>query len=111
MPTPRSVVGGGTSTSPGEYRISRNEELFREVNAHIADLEDRIGDREGLLQLICECANTGCTTVIKVDQGTFQAVRENSRLFLVAPGHEGAEETVVASGASYLTVEKKDGTA
>jgi hypothetical protein len=32
--------------SPREQRIVENEALFREVNAHIARLEDRIGSEE-----------------------------------------------------------------
>jgi hypothetical protein len=92
--------------SPRENRISRNEELFREVNAHIAALEERMRVDGELLPLICECANTGCTTVIEVDPGTFQAVRENQHLFLVAVGHERDDEAVVGQGAGYFIIEK-----
>jgi hypothetical protein len=93
--------------SPREQRIIHNEALFREVNAHIAELEERIRLREELLPLICECANTGCTTIIEVEHGTFEAVRKNPLRFLVAPGHERADaETVVGRGAAYVIVEK-----
>lgn len=94
--------------SPREQRIIHNEALFREVNARIAELEVRLSGAGELLPLICECANTGCTTLIEVDPGTFQAVRENPLLFLVAPGHERKEETVVGRGAGYFIVEKKE---
>ena len=87
----------------------RNEALFREVNAHIASLEERLGSEGELMPLVCECANTGCTTVVEVDPGTFQVVRENPLLFLVAPGHEiAADENVVGRGAGYFIVEKED---
>ena len=92
--------------SPREKRILRNEALFREVNAHIAKLEERLGGPGELMPLVCECANTGCTTVIEVDRGTFRTVRENPLLFLVAPGHEREDETVVGRGAGYFIVEK-----
>lgn len=95
--------------SPRENRIIHNEALFREVNAHIADLEERLGSEGELMPLICECANTGCTTVIEVDPGTFRTVRGNPLLFLVAPGHELDQETVVGRGAGYFIVEKKEG--
>ncbi len=95
--------------SPREQRIIHNEALFREVNAHIADLEERLGIEGELMPLICECANTGCTTAIQVDPGTFRTVRENPSLFLVATGHERDEETVIGQGAGYLIVEKHDG--
>lgn len=94
--------------SPREHPISRNQELFREVNAHIANLEERLGSEGDLMSLVCECANTGCTALIEVDSGTFRTVRENPLLFLVAPGHELDEETVVGRGAGYLIVDKGD---
>jgi hypothetical protein len=95
--------------SPREKRIIRNEALFREVNAHIANLEERLGSEGELMPLLCECANTGCTTVIEVDRNTFQTVRQGPRLFFVAPGHGLEEETVVGRGADYLIVRKEDG--
>jgi hypothetical protein len=94
--------------SPREKRIVHNEALFREVNARIAELEDRIRVDGEPLPLICECANTGCTTVLEVEHGTFEAVRKNRRLFLVARGHERDDETVVGTGAGYFIVEKND---
>jgi hypothetical protein len=94
--------------SPREKRVFHNEALFREVNARIAELEGSLGSGGELMPLICECANTGCTTLIEVDPGTFQTVRKNPLLFLVAPGHERDEETVVGRGGGYFIVEKKD---
>jgi hypothetical protein len=94
--------------SPREKRIVQNEALFREVNAHIAELEERIRVGGDPLPLICECANTGCTSVIEVDPGTFEAVRQKPQLFLVAAGHESDSETLVGRGAGYFIVEKPD---
>jgi hypothetical protein len=92
--------------SPRETRILRNEALFREVNKRIAELEDQISAPGGLLPLICECANTGCTTLIEVESGTFETVRKTPLLFLVARGHETQGETVIGSGVGYVIVEK-----
>jgi hypothetical protein len=95
--------------SPREQRIVHNEELFREVNAHIAELEERISVAGELIPLICECANTGCATQIDVEQATFREVRKSPSRFLVAPGHQRADvETVVERGTGYLIVEKHD---
>ena len=92
--------------SPREQRKVQNEELFREVNAHIARLEDRIGSEDEPLPLICECANSDCTTPITVDHGTFEAVRASPLRFLVAAGHESDDESVIGRGRGYLIVEK-----
>lgn len=87
----------------------RNEALFREVNLHIADLEEgslSLGEDE-LLSLVCECAHTGCTIPIEVDPATFEQVRDNPLRFLVAPEHEDLDaESVVERREGYLIVEK-----
>ena len=97
--------------SPREERAIRNEELFREVNAHIADLEQRSHgmDMGELLPLVCECTRTRCTFPIEVDPDTFDWVRENPLRFLVALGHEQLDvESVVERRAGYLIVEKRN---
>lgn len=94
--------------SPREKRIVENEALFREVNKRIAELQERISLTGDPLPLMCECANTGCTTVIEVDSGTFETVRKSPLLFLVACGHETVDESVIGSGAGYFIVEKPD---
>ena len=94
---------------PREAREIRNEALFREVNAHIADLEERVHGMEPaeVLPLLCECARTECSFPIEVDPKTFDRVREYPLQFLVAPGHEQLElETVIERRAGYLIVEK-----
>jgi hypothetical protein len=95
--------------SPRETRVTRNEELFRQVNLHIAGLEEGSLSlaRDGLLPLVCECAHTGCTTPIEVDPATFEHLHENARRFVVAPGHEDLDtESVVERREGYVIVEK-----
>jgi hypothetical protein len=95
--------------SPREERAIRNEELFREVNLTIAELEEQAG-RSGwdeLMPLICECAQTGCSAPIEVDGKTFKRVREEPLWFFVAPGHEDLDiESVIEERPGYLIVEK-----
>lgn len=94
--------------APSEERAIRNEALLREVNVHIADLEERVNDPGESLPLVCECAQTGCMVPISVDQATFEAVRENPLRFLVVPGHEQADvESVIERHSGYLIVEKR----
>ena len=93
--------------SPREQRAIRNEELFREVNTHIAKLEDRDPGSAELLPLVCECSQTGCAFPIEVDPATFERVREEPMRFFVYPGHERPDvESVVERGEGYLIVEK-----
>ena len=92
---------------PREERAIRNETLFREVNVHIADLEERVHATGELLPLVCECVRTGCSVPIEVEPSTFNRVRESPLQFLVAPGHEEPDvESVVERHIAYLIVEK-----
>jgi len=98
--------------SPREQRAYRNEEAFREVNAHIAELEQRLTDpRAGEpLHLVCECSHTGCATPIVVDSSIFYRVREDPLRFFVALGHEDLNvESVVEERPGYFIVEKLEG--
>jgi hypothetical protein len=94
---------------PREERAVRNEDLFREVNVHIAGLEggSRSLSQDGLLPLVCECARPGCSAPIEVDAATFERVRESPLRFLVAAGHEDLDiESVIEERQGYLIVEK-----
>lgn len=95
--------------SPRDERALRNEELFREVNAHIAELEERLRDERfpEPLHLVCECERTGCSTPLEVESETFYRVREEPLRFFVALGHEDLDvESVVEERPGYLVVEK-----
>jgi preprotein translocase subunit YajC len=95
--------------SPREQRAIRNEELFREVNQRIAELQEgeHVDALGGLMALVCECSHTGCAVPIEVEPATFEQVRENPLRFFVAPGHEDLEvESVVERRDAYLIVEK-----
>lgn len=96
--------------SPRQERAIHNEALFREVNSHIAEMEEqaRRTDWGEPLPLVCECALTGCSAPIEVAPAAFERVRAEPLWFLVAPGHEQPEtETVVERREGYLIVQKQ----
>ena len=95
--------------SPREQRAIRNEEMFRQVNLRIAELQEGSHDLtlEGLIPLVCECSHTGCTEPIEIEPAVFERVRENSLQYVVASGHEDLDvETVVERRDAYLIVQK-----
>lgn len=96
--------------SPREQRAIRNEELFRQVNLRIAELQEGSHDLtlEGLMPLVCECSHTGCTVTAEIDPAIFERVRKNPLQYVVAPGHEDLDvETVVERRDAYLVVQKR----
>lgn len=95
--------------SPREQRAIRNEEIFRDVNGHIADLEERMRDVrfDEPLHLVCECSTAGCAAPLEVESAVFYRVREEPLRFFVAHGHEDLDiESVVEERPGYLIVEK-----
>lgn len=87
-------------------RAAKNEELFREVNSNIAQLEARFG-RERTLELICECERALCHDGLEIRPDAYAEARSNPLRFFVLPGHEDPEiEKVVLRTPSYLVVEK-----
>ena len=95
--------------SPREQRAIRNEELFRQVNLRIAELQEGSHDLtlEGLMPLVCECSHTGCTVPVEIDPAVFERVRKNPLQYVVAPGHEDLDvETIVERRDAFRVVEK-----
>jgi hypothetical protein len=87
-------------------RAAKNEDLFREVNSNIAQLEERFG-RERTLELICECERVLCHKGVEVEAAAYAEARSNPLRFFVLPGHEDPEiEKVVLQTPGYLVVEK-----
>jgi hypothetical protein len=81
-------------------RVAANEAVFRDAN-------EVIRSRAGTLELeapdrvpfLCECADPGCTEVIRLTLEAYEEVRADSHTFAIVPGHEAAEsETVVDVG-------------
>lgn len=87
-------------------RLSRNEALYREVNEAI---ERGVwpGETDEALRFRCECARVSCNAAVQMTIGEYEAVRANSRRFLVCPGHEVAGlDVIVARQRGYDVVEK-----
>lgn len=86
-------------------RLARNQALFREVNERLYELVT--APTVTLLEFICECTDPNCVMSLSVAPGEYEAVRANSKRFIVARGHEVPEvEFVVEDNRRFLTVEK-----
>lgn len=88
-------------------RIAANEAVFRRINEAI-ERGQWPGDEGAPASFRCECAQLGCTRIVEITVGDYEAIRQNPRRFVVAPGHEQPEaETVVELAPGYLVVEKR----
>ena len=96
---------------PGERakRVGENEALFRSVNEQVHEL-NRTFLVEGKLRIVCECGEQSCIEQIEVAPAEYEAVRADSALFAIKPGHEVPDvETVVERHDGYWVVRKAPG--
>lgn len=87
-------------------RIAVNEGLFRNANERTAEWDEvREGDEPALY--VCECANPECRKRIRLKREDYERVRQNSRHFAVAAGHQIPDaETAIEDNGEWLVVEK-----
>ena len=79
--------------------------VFRSANETLAERRDE-------LEVVCECADAGCTQRIEVPVQLYERVRADGGLFLVAPGHVAPDvESVREKHGSFEVVEKDPGPA
>jgi len=82
---------------------AENQALLREVNERIEQLTRDVSE----LEIVCECANTGCIETIQLSVGEYEAIRSSPVRFPIIPGHEFPEiEYVVETNERYAVVEK-----
>lgn len=89
-----------------QERLSANEDTFRQVNEGIARGQWP-GEDDKPTSFRCECARLGCNLLIELPLPDYERIRQHSRRFVVAPGHELPEvEAVVDRRDGYIVVEK-----
>jgi hypothetical protein len=108
----RAPMRRGQQVDERERKIGLNEALFREVNERIGEVNRTFAAVTGVIDVMCECGDTGCIERIVVEQPAYEAVRSEGAHFLVVPGHEIPDvETVVERHPTYYVVRKNAGAA
>ena len=91
-------------------RVGLNEAIFRQVNEQIRGLNRGFGLQEGTMTVICECGVADCTERLELTVSTYERVRSDSLLYVVAPGQEMPDvERVVDHVEGYDIVQKHAG--
>ena len=93
--------------TPRKQRIAQNENAFRELNESLERSVHRRRTDEDLGGFVCECSNDDCEDIVRLQLAVYEEIRDDSRLFFVAPGHEASDaEDVVRRGDGYFVVRK-----
>jgi len=99
-----------------DARRAKNEELFRNLNERLKELDDRLDteaigaparDRE---EFFCECGHLDCMARLEMTRALYESVRAHPERFIVLAGHEDVDiERVVEAYGSWVIVEKRPG--
>lgn len=90
-------------------RIGENEALFRSVNEQVRAVGHDFGSPT--LRIVCECGEETCVDQLELTPSEYEAVRADSALFAIKPGHDLPDvETVVERMRAYWVVRKDAGT-
>lgn len=93
----------------GPERLGANQALFRDINNRVENLVGQSIAAVPRTDFLCECADATCVEHLSISLDEYRAVRENPRLFAVAPAdkHVFQEvERVSSRSDRYWVVEK-----
>lgn len=86
-------------------RLAQNETIFRRVNEHVREAEERVS--HDFPRFICECSNMDCDRRILVPLEVYKETRRHPARFFISPGHGLPDiEKVVEEHDAFEIVEK-----
>jgi hypothetical protein len=92
--------------TPREERIANNEAMFRLANERMSGWEEQHAT-EGVELYFCECSEQDCRQKVGLRKEDYEAVRSDSRRFVIAVGHEIPDvETVIEQHEGWAVIEK-----
>jgi hypothetical protein len=90
-------------------RAATNQNLFREINERVKELNLGFSFVVPVGEWICECANDSCTDRIEMSAEEYEAIRRDGARFFVAPSDEHVwsdVEQITQRNDRYWIVEK-----
>lgn len=87
-------------------RRERNQQLFRAVNEriHEAGADFDISPPHEF-DFVCECGEASCTEMLRIRLGEYEQIPRTGPHFIVKPGHEQADQSVLLRTVEYVLVE------
>jgi hypothetical protein len=89
--------------TPEDIRDATNESVHRTSN----EIVEAGSDASTLwMKCECECHRADCGSSFHIKITDYEAVRTEGRQFVVTPGHQTAQETIVSTEGSYCVILK-----
>ena len=83
--TPERKADAASTAGWSEERIALNDGLFRNANESIEGVAENLEtDADINIPFLCECADPGCTSIIRLSLAAYEHIREKSTHFLNA---------------------------
>jgi predicted nuclease with RNAse H fold len=87
-----------------EERVAKNEAMHRAVNREIEQVAEDLGERgANTIEVLCECGQPGCTSLLSLTIGDYDRVHGQRDRFIVAQGH-----VVYKFGEAEATAEEEE---
>ena len=94
------------SADEREVRAARNQAIFRAINEKIVAIDKAFGDGLDTLAISCECADTSCAELLRINVDVYASIRRSPRTFAVLTDHVVPDvERVVFREDGYAVVE------
>jgi hypothetical protein len=87
-------------------RAAENESTFRGANETLEERAEEIVGGRRPTPYLCECDDERCTQIVLLTRDQYEAIRANSRTFVLAVGHESPNDRVLKEGPTFTIVEK-----
>jgi hypothetical protein len=86
-----------------DTRQAANESVHRTMNERRENAAPTLATS---MRCECECFRPECGSSFEITIADYEAVRAEGRHFVVIPGHEGDDESIISRTESYFVIEK-----
>jgi hypothetical protein len=86
-----------------DTRHAANESVHRTMNERRENAAPRLATS---MRCECECFRAECGSSFEITIADYEAVRADGRHFVVIPGHESDDESIISRTESYFVIEK-----
>jgi len=102
-----AVWGQSLSVSRSVEQAANNEAAFRLANETLEAKAGELGFGKERTPYLCECEDEACMAVVRLTREEYEAVRAHPKRFVMAPGHQEADDRLLQQAAGFAIIEKQ----
>jgi hypothetical protein len=102
-----AFYGQSASVSRSVEQAAKNEAAFRLANETLEAKAGEFGFGDQPTPYLCECEDETCMDVIRLTREEYETVRAHPKRFVMAPGHQEADDRLLEQAAGFAIIEKQ----